>query len=137
LPVLGRGLNPSRFVALLEEFRHKLTQERINARLTEVKQEELIALIKLQAELRARYLVTVLDLIDPNLTDITGRMAEARHYREMAEEIEKGVKAIVDGVLAKEIPMSGLDHGPEYSPEMEHAIAEFIAQSSTEWDLLK
>jgi hypothetical protein len=127
-------MTPARFVALLEEFRHKLAQERINARLTEVKQEELIALIKLHAELQARYLVTVLDFTDPNLVDLSGRVGEARQYRQMAEEIAKGIKAVVDGIVAKEIPMNGLDYGPEFSPEMERAIDDFIAKNSDEWD---
>jgi hypothetical protein len=130
-------MTPARFVALLEEFRHKLTQERISARLTEVRQEELVALIKLQAELRARYLVTVLDLIDPKLSDLPGRVAEARQYREIAEEIAKGVQAIVEGVVAKEIPMTGLDHGPEFSTDVERAIEAFIEQNTEQWDPLK
>ena len=135
--MLGRGLNPTRFVSLLDEFRQKLIHERINARLNEVKQEEVIALIKLHAEIKARYLVTVLELIDPNLSDLPGRIGEARHYREMAEEIEHGVKAIVDGIVRREIPMPGLDFGPEFSADVERAIAEFIETSQETWDILK
>jgi hypothetical protein len=133
--VLGRGLNPARFVALLDEFRQKVTEERISARLQEVKQDELIALVKLQAEVKARYLVAVLDLIAPNLTDLEGSVAEARRYRELAEEIQKGVQAIVDGVIAKEISMAGLEFGPEFSEDIERAIADFIAANNDEWNV--
>jgi len=125
--VLGRGLNPARFVALLDEFRQKVIQERISARLEEVKQDELIALVKLQAEVKARYLVAVLDLIAPNLTDLEASVEEARRYRELAEEIQKGVQAIVDGVIAKEISMAGLEFGLEFSQDVEQAIEAFIA----------
>jgi hypothetical protein len=130
--VLGRGLNPARFVALLDEFRQKVTQERISARLQEVKQDELIALVKLQAEVKARYLVAVLDLIAPNLTDLEGAVAAARRYRDLAEEIQKGVQAIVDGVIAQEISMAGLEFGPEFSQDIERAIEEFIATHQDE-----
>lgn len=132
--MLGRGLNPARFVALLDEFRQKVTQERISARLQEVTQDELIALVKLQAEMKARYLVAVLDLIAPNLTDLEGGVAAARRYRDLAEEIQKGVQAIVDGVIAKEISMAGLEFGPEFSQDIEHAIEEFIAAHQDEGD---
>ena len=125
--MLGRGLNPARFVALLDEFRQKVTQERISARLQEVKQDELIALVKLQAELKARYLVAVLDLIAPNLTDLESGVENARHYRELAEEIQKGVQTIVDGVIAREITMAGLEFGPEFSQDVERAIEAFIS----------
>ena len=131
--MLGRGLNPARFVALLEEFRQKVTHERIAARLHEVRQEELIALVKLLAEVKARYLVAVLELVAPNLSDLPGRVDEARQYREMVEEIEKGVKAIADGVVGKEIPMPGLEHGPEVSTEIERAIEQFMADAEAEW----
>lgn len=132
--MLGRGLNPARFVALLDEFRQKVTQERISARLQEVKQDELIALVKLQAEVKARYLVAVLDLIAPNLTDLEGATAAARRYRELAEEIQRGVQTIVDGVIAKEISMAGLEFGPEFSQDIERAIADFIAAHQDEGD---
>jgi hypothetical protein len=120
---------------LLDEFRQKVTQERISARLHEVKQDELISLVKLAAELKARYLVAVLDLIAPNVTDVEGGVAAARHYRHLVEEVEKGIKAIVDGVIAREIPMAGLEFGPEFSTDMERAIEDFIAASPAEWDL--
>ncbi len=45
-------ITPERFVALIEEFRQNITRERFVARLSEVKQEELIELVKLQAEIR-------------------------------------------------------------------------------------
>jgi predicted butyrate kinase (DUF1464 family) len=125
--VLGRGLNPARFVALLDEFRQKVTEERISARLQEVKQDELIALVKLQAEMKARYLVSVLDLIAPNLTDLEAGVDNVRHYRELAEEVQKGVQAIVDGVIAREISMPGLEFGPEFSQDVERAIEAFIS----------
>ena len=132
--MLGRGLNPARFVALLDEFRQKVTQERISARLQEVKQDELIALVKLQAEVKARYLVTVLELIAPNLTDLEGSVAAARRYRELAEEIQKGVQAIVDGVIAQEISMAGLEFGLEFSQDIERAIADFITAHQDDGD---
>lgn len=125
--MLGRGLNPARFVALLDEFRQKVTEERISARLQEVKQDELIALVKLQAEMKARYLVSVLDLIAPNLTDLEAGVDNVRHYRELAEEVQKGVQAIVDGVIAREISMPGLEFGPEFSQDVERAIEAFIS----------
>jgi len=123
------GLTPERFVALVDEFRQKITRERFVARLTEVKQDELIDLVKLQAEVRARYFMTVLDLVQPNLGDIEGKVAEARHYRQMAEEIELGVRAVAEAVLAKEIPVPGLDHGDEMSLELERALQDFIERS--------
>ena len=125
--MLGRGLNPARFVALLDEFRQKVTEERISARLQEVKQDELLALVKLQAEMKARYLVSVLDLIAPNLTDLEAGVDNVRHYRELAEEVQKGVQAIVDGVIAREISMPGLEFGPEFSQDVERAIEAFIS----------
>lgn len=133
--MLGRGLNPARFVALLDEFRQKVCQERISARLQEVKQDELIALVKLQAEVKARYLVAVLDLIAPNMTDLESAVAAARRYRELAEEIQKGVQTIVDGVVGREISMSGLEFGPEFSTDIERAIQDFIATHQEDDDL--
>lgn len=130
--VLGRGLNPARFVALLDEFRQKVSQERIAARIQEVSQDELIALVKLHSELKARYLVSVLDLIAPNLTDLEGTVAEARRYRELAEEVDRGVKAVVDGVVTREIAMAGLEFGREFSPDIEAAINAFIAENTEE-----
>jgi hypothetical protein len=129
-----RGLTPERFVALVDEFRQKITRERFVARLTEVKQDELIDLVKLQAEVRARYFMTVLDLVQPNLTDIEGKVEEARFYREMAEEIDRGVQAVASAVLAKEIPVPGIDHGDEMSPGLEQALQDFIKQSSGDWE---
>jgi hypothetical protein len=129
-----RGLTPERFVALVEEFRQKITRERFVARLTEVKQDELIDLVKLQAEVRARYFMTVLDLVQPNLSDIEGKVDEARLYRQMAEEIDLGVRAVADAVLAKEIPVPGLDHGDEMSPDLERALQDFIKKSDGEWE---
>ncbi len=126
-----RGLTPERFVALVDEFRQKITRERFVARLTEVKQDELIDLVKLQAEVRARYFMTVLDLVQPNLADIEGKVEEARFYREMAEEIDRGVKAVASAVLAKEIPVPGLDHGDEMSPGLEQALQDFIKKSDS------
>jgi len=130
----GKGLTPERFVGLVDEFRQKITRERFVARLTEVKQDELIDLVKLHAEVRARYFMTVLDLVQPNLADIESKVDEARHYREMAEEIEKGVKAVAAAVMAKEIPVPGLDHGDEMSPELERALQEFIENTDSGWE---
>ena len=126
-----RGLTPERFVALVDEFRQKITRERFVARLTEVKQDELIDLVKLQAEVRARYFMTVLDLVQPNLADMEGKVEEARFYREMAEEIDRGVQAVAAAVLAKEIPVPGLDHGDEMSAELERALQDFIKKSDS------
>jgi hypothetical protein len=128
------GLTPERFVALVDEFRQKITRERFVARLTEVKQDELIDLVKLQAEVRARYFMTVLDLVQPNLSDIEGKVEEARHYREMAEEIDRGVRAVASAVLAKEIPVPGLDHGDELTNEVERALESFIRKSDGDWE---
>jgi hypothetical protein len=128
------GLTPERFVALVNEFRQRITRERFVARLTEVKQDELIDLVKLQAEVRARYFMTVLDLVQPNLTDLEGKVDEARHYREMAEEIDRGVKAVAAAVLAKEIPVPGLDHGDEMTLEIERALEEFVKGSDSSWE---
>ncbi len=125
--MLGRGLNPARFLALLEEFRQKITHERVRARLQKVNQEELVALVKLQAEVKARYLVAVLDLVAPNMADLPERVEELRRQREMVDEIGIAVKAIVDGVVAQEIPMPGLAHGPEFSADMERKISAFLA----------
>jgi hypothetical protein len=129
-----KGLTPERFVALVDEFRQKITRERFVARLTEVKQDELIDLVKLAAEVRARYFMTVLDLVQPNLADIEGKVEEARFYREMAEEIEKGVRAVAAAVLAKEIPVPGLDHGDEMTSEIERALEEFVKRSDSSWE---
>jgi hypothetical protein len=128
------GLTPERFVALVDEFRQKITRERFVARLTEVKQDELIDLVKLQAEIRARYFMTVLDLVQPNLTDLDAKVEEARFYREMAEEIDRGVRAVAKAVLAKEIPVPGLDHGDEMTGELERALQEFIKGSEGNWE---
>lgn len=122
-------------MALLDEFRQKVCQERISARLQEVKQDELIALVKLQAEVKARYLVAVLDLIAPNMTDLESAVAAARRYRELAEEIQKGVQTIVDGVVAREISMAGLEFGPEFSSDIERAIQEFILAHQEDDDI--
>jgi len=130
----GKGLTPERFVALVDEFRQKITRERFVARLTEVKQDELIDLVKLQAEVRARYFMTVLDLVQPNLADIESKVEEARFYREMAEEIERGVHAVAAAVLAKEIPVPGLDHGDEMTAEIERALEEFVKKSDSSWE---
>ncbi len=127
--MFGGGLNPARFTALLDEFRQKITLERISARLSQVNQEELVALVKLQAEMKARYLVAVLDLVDPKGADVEGKISAARYYRELMEEVEKGVRSIVDGIVAKEIPMPGLKHEPEFSSDIERAIEEFIARN--------
>ena len=124
-----RGLNRARFVALIQEFRQKLTRERIEARLREVSQDELIALVKLEAEMKARYLVAVLELIDPKLTDLESKLEQARRSRELAEEVERGLKSIIDGVTTNEIPMSGLKVEAEFSPDIERAIEDFIAQN--------
>jgi hypothetical protein len=129
-----QGLTPERFVALVEEFRQKITRERFVARLTEVKQDELIDLVKLQAEVRARYFMTVLDLVQPNLADIEGKVEEARFYREMAEEIDRGVHAVAEAVLNKEIPVPGLDHGDEMTAEIERALDAFIKKSDGNWE---
>ena len=129
-----QGLTPERFVALVDEFRQKITRERFVARLTEVKQDELIDLVKLQAEIRARYFMSVLDLVQPNLTDIEGKVEEARLYREMAEEIDKGVRAVAEAVLAKEIPVPGLDFGDEMTKEIERALEAFVKSSEGEWE---
>ncbi|PKU25393.1 hypothetical protein [Telmatospirillum siberiense] len=120
---------------MLDEFRQKVCQERISARLQEVKQDELIALVKLQAEVKARYLVAVLDLIAPNMTDLESAVAAARRYRELAEEIQKGVQTIVDGVVAREISMAGLEFGPEFSSDIERAIQEFILAHQEDDDI--
>jgi hypothetical protein len=130
--VLGRGLTPARFVALLDEFRQKMAKERISARIQEVKQDELIALIKLRSELKARYLVATLDLIAPNLTDMEGTIAEMRRFRELGDEVDRGIQAIVDGVVAREVAMAGLEFGREFSPDVEAAIDAFIAESLQE-----
>jgi len=135
--LLGRSLNPSRFVALLEEFRQKITHERISSRISEIKQEELIALVKLEAEVKARYLVSVLELIDPKMTDLPHHVDEARHYRKMFEEIEHAVKNLVKGVVAKEIPMPGLVSETEFSAEVERAIEAYIQVNQEEWDHLE
>ncbi len=124
-----RGLNPARFVALLQEFRQKLTRERVEARLREVDQEELVALVKLEAEMKARYLVAVLELIDPKLTDLEAKLDQARQSRELAEEVERGVKALIEGIIAKEIPMAGLKVEHEFTPDVEQAIEAFMAQN--------
>lgn len=129
-----QGITPERFVALVDEFRQKITRERFVARLTEVKQDELIDLVKLQAEVRARYFMTVLDLVQPNLSDIEGKVEEARFYREMAEEIDRGVRAVAAAVLAKEIPVPGLDHGDEMTSEIEKALEEFVKSSASSWE---
>jgi hypothetical protein len=129
-----QGLTPERFVALVEEFRQKITRERFVARLTEVKQDELIDLVKLQAEVRARYFMSVLDLVQPNLADIDGKVEEARHYREMAEEIDRGVRAVAAAVLAKEIPVPGIDHGDEMTAEIEKALEAFVRSSDSSWE---
>jgi hypothetical protein len=131
----GRKLTPERFIALVEEFGQNITRERFVARLSEVKQEELIELVKLQAEVRARYLMAVLDLVQPNLVNLEGKVEEARLYREMADEITLGVKAVAAAVLAKEIPVPGLDHGQELSAEIERALDDFIQRNQDEWEL--
>jgi hypothetical protein len=128
------GLTPERFVALIEEFRQSITRERFVARLTEVKQEELVELVKLQAEIRARYLMAVLDLVQPNVADIAGRVAEAKQFREMAEEINRGVEAISAAVLGKEIPVPGLDHGEEMTEKIERALEAFMRNAADNWD---
>lgn len=125
--MLGRGLSPQKFIALLDEFRQKTTVERINARIEQVQQDELIALVKLQAEVKARYLVTVLDLISPKVTDLEAATREAQRYRLLAEEIGLGVQALVDGVVSRDIPMVGIEFDADYSPEVEAAIDAFIA----------
>jgi predicted oxidoreductase len=130
--VLGRGLSPERFVALLDEFRQKVTRERLVARLNEVKQDELIDLVKIHAEVRARYVLAILDLAQANMTNVDAVVTEAKRYRVMAEEIEKGVAAIRAAVLAKEIPVPGLEYRDDFSPEVERALEEFmrLAQDS-------
>ncbi len=128
--MLGRGLNPARFTSLLNDFRHKITRERMAARLKEVTQDEVIGLVKMQAEIKARYLLSVLDLLQPNLRDIEGKMVEIRTYREMVEEMDKGVKAMIDGILGREVPMPGLDHGPEFTEDIDRVIAEFMRSKS-------
>ena len=127
-----RGLNPARLASLIEEFRQKLTRERVEARLREVTQEELVGLIRLEAEMKARYLVAVLELIDPKLIDLEAKLEQARHSRELAEEVDRGLKAVLDGIMAKEIPMTGLKVEPEFSPDLEKAIEEFIRQNALE-----
>lgn len=124
--MLGRGLNPNRFTNLLNDFRHKITRERMAVRLQEVKQEEVIGLVKMQAEMKARYLLAVLDLLQPHAGELEAMVSEVRSYREMVEEIDKGVKAIIDGIVAREIPMPGLDHGPELNEDIERALDNFI-----------
>ena len=102
--------------------------------MTEVKQDELIDLVKMQAEVRARYLMTVLELVQPNLADIEAKVDEARHFREMAEEIDRGVRAVANAVLAKEIPVPGLDFGDELSSELERALQAFIKGNKHSWE---
>jgi nitrogenase subunit NifH len=129
------GITPERFAALIEEFRQNITRERFVARLSEVKQEELVELVKLQAELRARYLMAVLDMVQPNVADIAARVDEARQYREMADEVNRGVQSVTAAVLAKEIPVPGLDHGEAKADEIERALEMFIRQANDEWDV--
>jgi hypothetical protein len=129
------SITPERFVALIEEFRQNITRERFVARLSEVKQEELVELVKLQAEIRARYLMAVLDMVQPNVADIASRVDEARQYREMADEVNRGVEAVTAAVLAKEIPVPGLDHGEALSDEIERALEKFIHQANSDWDI--
>jgi hypothetical protein len=130
MPLLGRGLNPNRFTNLLNDFRHKITRERMLARLQEVKQEEVVALIKVQAEIKARYLLAVLDLLQPHPGELEGMVSEVRAYREMVEEIDKGVKAIIDGIVNREVPMPGLDHGPEMNEDIERALQNYIKSNA-------
>ncbi len=132
--MLGRGLNPNRFTNLLNDFRHKITRERMTVRLQEVRQDEVIGLVKLQAEIKARYLLAVLDLLQPHAGEIEAMVAEVRTYREMVEEIDKGVKAIIDGIVAREVPMSELEHGPELNDDIEQALDNFI--KSTAFDAM-
>ncbi len=132
----GGAMTPARFVALIDEFRQNITRERFVARLSEVKQEELVELIKLQAEIRARYLMAVLDMVQPNVADIAGRVEEARHFREMADEINRGVEAVTAAVLAKEIPVPGLDHGEAITDEIERALEEFIRRATDEGEII-
>ena len=48
-----------------------------------------------------------------------------------AEEIDRGVQAVASAVLAKEIPVPGLDHGDEMSPGLEQALQDFIKKSDS------
>jgi hypothetical protein len=41
---------------------------------------------------------------------------------------------VASAVLAKEIPVPGLDHGDEMSPALEQALQNFIRQSSGDWE---
>ena len=129
-------ITPERFAALIDEFRENITRERFVARLSEVKQEELIELVKLQAEIRARYLMAVLDMVQPNVADIAARVADAKQYREMADEVNLGVQAVMAAVLAKEIPVPGLDHGEAMADEIERALERFMRQADDGWDTM-
>ena len=130
----GRGPNSSRFVELIDELRQKITHERISSLIKEIKQDELIALLKLEAELKSRSLVAVLELIDPKMTDLAHHLDEARRFRKMTEEVTTAVKNIIDGVLAKEIPMPGLALDAELSPDIERAIEIFMQTDDEYWD---
>ncbi|HIJ61122.1 MAG TPA: hypothetical protein HPQ04_00370 [Rhodospirillaceae bacterium] len=130
----GRGPNSARFIALIDELRQKITHERITSLIKEIKQDELIALLKLEAELKSRYLVAVLELIDPKMTDLAHHLDEARRFREMTDEVGIAVKNIVDGVLAQEIPMPGLTLEPDLTPEVERAIEIFMQTDDHYWD---
>ncbi len=76
--------------------------------------------------------MAVLDLVQPNVADIAGRVAEARQYREMADEVNHGVQAVTAAVLAKEIPVPGLDHGDAMVDEIERALEKFIRQANND-----
>lgn len=128
------GPNPSRFIALIEELRQKITHERITSLISEIKQDELVALLKLEAELKSRYLVAVLELINPKMTDLAHHLDEAQRFREMTEEVGRAVKIIIDGVLAKEIPMPGLEMQAELSPEIERALEIFMKTDDEYWE---
>ena len=128
------GPNPSRFIALIEELRQKITHERITSLISEIKQDELVALLKLEAELKSRYLVAVLELINPKMTDLGHHLDEAQRFREMTEEVGRAVQIIIDGVLAKEIPMPGLEMQAELSPEIERALEIFMKTDDEYWE---
>lgn len=130
----GRGPHSLRFIELIEELRQKITHERVSSLIREIKQDELIALMRLEGDLKSRYLVAVLELIDPKMTDLAHHLDEARRYREMSEEVGLAVRSIIDGVLAKEIPMPGLALEPELSPEIERAIEIFMQMDDEYFD---
>jgi hypothetical protein len=120
---------PEQFITQIHEFRDKITREKFISRITDIKQEELVDLIKLQAEVKARYLIAILDLAGSNPATMSTGLEDVRQFRLIVDEMDISIDRLISSILSKEVPVDGLIDDHLKVDNIELALEKFIKEA--------